>query len=559
MAKVTVALKPKYPTRRAVDKVIFNDGNFLTMMHDDTIRHILSQFDTCHVAFAYEDKYYPVDVENYVEQYDLISSGEAPTVEAEEKFGVRYINHFVTKSESDLAKSIQDDEFETVDGMIFGTLFKVTDYTKSADPSVINKNGYWMAIMVDLDAATSEGYSDLKFMETEESVVNGENIIFMGNDDSAVNKKIFGIFGKLTVDGETGDVEDRFEIYTKTKVLMAADDVNTIDVDGVGYDTLEKAFASLKGKGGTITVNRSITTDAVVINLDDGKNYTLELMNGVTVSLGKYIKVSNGCSLDLKGEGTIQETTPYFAPIIPINLDESKYAIVWVDKGITLKGWSGIMVDKASYNVDIYCYGKCVGMNDGSADGSGIYVNGNVKSGSITFSGSTEGTVGNGMYIAGNVNTTVYGATVVGTISGIEQRAGKIVIGNSRVEGGMGEPSMKANGSGSTSENCGLAIAQHTSKKPIDVFIYEGATLIGGASFMEGNPQNNPDATKDTTIKVETGTFVGPVKTLSDTDCTHFLYGGHYTEEPEAKYIAKYHEAVPANTLKPSFDIVVKD
>ena len=340
---------------------------------------------------------------------------------------------------------------------------------------------------------------------------------------------------------------------------MAADDVNTIDVDGVGYDTLEKAFASLKGKGGTITVNRSITTNAVVINLDDGKNYTLELMNGVTVSLGKYIKVSNGCSLDLKGEGTIQETTPYFAPIIPINLDETKSVAVWVSKGITLKGWSGIMVDKASYNVIIHCYGKCVGMNDGYADGSGIYVNGNVKSGSITFSGSTEGTVGNGMYIAGNMQTTIYGATVVGTISGIEQRAGKIVIGNSRVEGGMGEPSMNANGSGSTSENCGLAIAQHTSKKPIDVYIYNGATLIGGASFMEGNPQNNPDATKDTTIKVETGTFVGPVKTLSDTDCTHFLYGGHYTEEPEAKYIAKFHEAVPANTLKPSFDIVVKD
>ena len=28
MAKVTVALKPKYTTRRAIDKVIFNDGNF---------------------------------------------------------------------------------------------------------------------------------------------------------------------------------------------------------------------------------------------------------------------------------------------------------------------------------------------------------------------------------------------------------------------------------------------------------------------------------------------------------------------------------------------------
>ena len=123
----------------------------------------------------------------------------------------------------------------------------------------------------------------------------------------------------------------------------------------------------------------------------------------------------------------------------------------------------------------------------------------------------------------------------------------------------MDEPTMNANGNGSTSDNVAVAIAQHTTKKPIDVYIYNGATLIGGASFMEGNPQNNPDATKDTTINIKTGTFVGPVKTLSDTDCTHFLYGGHYTEEPEAKYVANNCEVVPADTYKPSFDIVAKN
>ena len=80
MAKVTVALKRKYPTRRAVDKVIFNEGNFLTVIPEESSRHILSQFDTCHVALVAEGKYDPVTVDNYKEQYDLLVAGSPLTV-----------------------------------------------------------------------------------------------------------------------------------------------------------------------------------------------------------------------------------------------------------------------------------------------------------------------------------------------------------------------------------------------------------------------------------------------------------------------------------------------
>ena len=56
MAKVTVALKPKYTTRKAVDKVIFNEGNFLTQVENITARYILSMFDTCYVSLAVDGK-----------------------------------------------------------------------------------------------------------------------------------------------------------------------------------------------------------------------------------------------------------------------------------------------------------------------------------------------------------------------------------------------------------------------------------------------------------------------------------------------------------------------
>ena len=114
---------------------------------------------------------------------------------------------------------------------------------------------------------------------------------------------------------------------------------------------------------------------------------------------------------------------------------------------------------------------------------------------------------------------------------------------------------MKANGSGSTSENCGLAIAQHTSKHPINVLV-DDSTIIGNAAFFEGNPQGNPTATEDTKISINSGAFIGDIKTLADTDCTGFLFGGHFDREPDAKYIAKGYEAVP--DTKNTFNVVEK-
>ena len=91
MAKVTVALKPKYTTRKAVDKVIFNDCNFLTHVENITARYILSMFDTCYVSLVVDGKYYPIDVDTFEEQFALAAAGEAPSVEADEHLGIKKI------------------------------------------------------------------------------------------------------------------------------------------------------------------------------------------------------------------------------------------------------------------------------------------------------------------------------------------------------------------------------------------------------------------------------------------------------------------------------------
>ena len=557
MAKVTVALKPKYTTRKAVDKVIFNEGNFLTQVENITSRYILSMLDTCYVSLVVDGKYYPVDVDTFEEQFALVAAGEAPTVEADEHFGIKKIEQFVSDPDEDaVVEAVQMDE-AFVHGIFAGTLLKVTNCKEAPKPDTIDKNGYWMIFKFDMAAASAEGYSELKFLDTGDEIVDGNNFVFMGADESEVNKKFLTIVGKLTIDGESGDVEQTFDNMMKAKVLNPADDINAIDVDGIGYENLYDAFVALNGKGGTIHVNKSCELPSdKKINLIDGKEYNLIINNGATVSLGRYILIKENTTLNVVGNGTLKEASPYFAPIVMINTDPEKHVDLFVGSGITLMGWTGIFADKASYNVNITCAGTCVGQNDGSANGAGVYVNGVVKSGTLNFTGSTEGTVGAGMYIAGNFDVVISGATVVGSNVGMEQRAGNLRIYKSRIVGNTeAEATMKANGSGSTSENCGLAIAQHTTKHPINVLV-DDSTIIGNAAFFEGNPQGNPTATEDTKISINSGAFIGDIKTLADTDCTGFLFGGHFDREPDVKYIAKGYEAVP--DTKNTFNVVEK-
>lgn len=557
MAKVTVALKPKYTTRKAVDKVIFNEGNFLTQVENITSRYILSMFDTCYVSLVVDGKYYPIDVDTFEEQFALAAAGEALTVEADEHFGIKKIEQFVSDPDEDaVVEAVQMDE-AFAHGIFAGTLLKVTNCKEAPKPDTIDKNGYWMIFKFDMTAASAEGYSELKFLDTGDEIVDGNNFVFMGANESEVNKKFLTIVGKLTIDGESGDVEQTFDNMLKAKVLNPADDINAIDVDGVGYENLYDAFVALNGNGGTIHVNKSCELPSdKKINLIDGKEYNLIINNGATVSLGRYILIKENTTLNVVGNGTLKEASPYFAPIVMINTDPEKHVDLFVGSGITLMGWTGIFADKASYNINVTCAGTCVGQNDGSADGAGVYVNGVVKSGTLNFTGSTEGTVGVGMYIAGNFDVILSGATVVGSNVGMEQRAGNLRIYKSRIVGNTEEEAaMKANGSGSTSENCGLAIAQHTSKHPINVLV-DDSTIIGNAAFFEGNPQGNPTATEDTKISINSGAFIGDIKTLADTDCTGFLFGGHFDREPDVKYIAKGYEAVP--DTKNTFNVVEK-
>lgn len=540
MSNIRIAIKPKYPTRRATDKVLFNEGNFLDVIDEYSDRHILSILDTAHVALIdAAGKYYPVNKDNYKEQFALAVAGEAPTVDADEKFGVKKMENFITASTSETAKKIQD--CAIYNGILTGQLFKVTDFKKIGDEK-IDKNGFWMMFEYDKAGAEAEGYSKAHILCETEELVDGTNYIYFGTDDASLNSTFFGIDSTLTVDGESGDNLTIFDNSLICKVLIDTDDLPNCMLNGIQYEELSMAIAAASS-GDVIDIYKSITVPKTIV-INSGKNVVLKLVHGVTVTINGYFMVTNG-SLTITGEGTVKEAKPYFAPVILKNTDENVSANVHIGSGITLWGWAGLMFDGKSVNLNARCCGHVVGNNDGSGNGIGVYCNGNVLQASMVFVGSTEGTIGTGMYLAGNIGATISNSIIEGTDSGIELRAGTVDICNSKViSTNTDEPTMTPSGNGTTAMNVAFAVAQHTTKKNVNAII-NNCILTGSAAFMEGNPQKNPEATNQTTIIIKNGTTLnGKVLTLDpENDCKNFIYDARCAEEPDEKYLAKGYKA----------------
>jgi hypothetical protein len=144
------------------------------------------------------------------------------------------------------------------------------------------------------------------------------------------------------------------------------------------------------------------------------------------------------------------------------------------------------------------------------------------------------------LYLPGyNGNTTIEDSTISAEQDGstaVELRAGNLTVANTSIKGGSGEARAEANGSGRTTYNAALAIAQHTTKDAINVTINEGSTFTGGAAIYESNPQKNDTAAieKINIISITSGTFTG--KIYSE-DKKLEISGGTFSEPVDSAYI----------------------
>ena len=129
---------------------------------------------------------------------------------------------------------------------------------------------------------------------------------------------------------------------------------------------------------------------------------------------------------------------------------------------------------------------------------------------------------------------------MTGDITGIEIRAGKLVLNNCDVTGGYGDVTAVANDNGATVSNAALAVSQHTTKKPIDVTV-NGGSFSGGAAVYEANPQNN--STTDTAkvkINVTGGAFKGVIAKDEDNSTIAITGGIYYSYVHNQEDLAKF-------------------
>ena len=298
---------------------------------------------------------------------------------------------------------------------------------------------------------------------------------------------------------------------------------NVAEIDGVGYATLEEAFENAESGNEIILlsdaeVNKMILVDKeLTLNMGDG-NLILFKEDAIDTSKKLGNITIEGGSLTIDGYGYIEEENPYYAPLMLKGATDSNaedYSVLTVGDDVSLHGWSGIFVRQngnAAYGVKIEMNGSASSGTDGDSSGSAIYVNGSITE---TEGNIPEIVIGENanlssddstcLYLAGYADTYVYG-NLNGCESGVEIRAGKLTIEDGAEISSTYVPTEEeSNGNGSAIDGAAIAIAQHTTKLPIEVSV-NGGNIAGYTALYQADPEENNDD-ENITIDVSGGSF----------------------------------------------------
>lgn len=148
-------------------------------------------------------------------------------------------------------------------------------------------------------------------------------------------------------------------------------------------------------------------------------------------------------------------------------------------------------------------------VNSGTITGKNLAIsgNGNRHNTVITINdGVVSSTNSTAIYHPQDGTITVNGGTIEGA-TGIEMRSGKLTVTGGTIRGTYQPVEVNANGSGTTTDGAGIAVAQHTTKKAIEVKV-SGGTIEGHTALYESNPQKNEAAAiEKVSITVSGGTL----------------------------------------------------
>lgn len=343
-------------------------------------------------------------------------------------------------------------------------------------------------------------------------------------------------------------------VATQTETVEAGTQKNPTVVNDA--DELKAAVEA----GGYIKLNDNITGVNEILKIETGKSVTIDLNNhNIGFSSQKNISLVGG-NLELTGTGEIKEENPWFGPVIVKPFDGEGTASLTVGQGVTLTGWSSVFVEanqqNKNHSTNITIHGTLKSVADSSGDkGSGVYVNGTQTNidqcPTITLS-STSNIIseGNGIYAAGYANWNLAGDMTGET--GVEIRAGKMDITGGTIVATGDSTTVGPNGNGSTTIGAGVAIAQHTTKLPIEVTI-SGGTIKGATALKQSNPQNNDDTSvAQVEISVTGGTFEATSangKAVESENVKNFIKGGSFSSPVDKEHLD---ESLKAGLYSPS-------
>lgn len=298
-------------------------------------------------------------------------------------------------------------------------------------------------------------------------------------------------------------------ILFKVGVVNASDDgFYEVTDEAALNECLEKENACKLTQNINLTSKKVITKD-LILDLN-GHSLTadssLNLKSGlITLNRGSKLTIN-----DYKGTGKIStgEKDNVWAAINLLNDNDSNELAELIVNGGTIEGYYYGITGNGNYNNTKITInnGNIKGLNND--DSAGIY----------------QPQIGELIINNGNIS----GGT------GIEIRAGNLTVNNGSIQGTAKEFIKMVNGSGTTTNGVGIAIAQHTTKNPITVNINDG-NISGEYALYEWNPHNNSEEDiKKISLHIYDGNFTGTatgVKAIYSEDFTKFVSGGKFNTQ----------------------------
>lgn len=320
------------------------------------------------------------------------------------------------------------------------------------------------------------------------------NAIIFDIDGSYCSKQNGGNVELVIDNSFTGSISGKIEYVESTNANYTStltDNANYLKAK-IGNDyfaTVEEAV-SYAANGATIELIKDANTDKQIEIA--GKEIVLDLnghkiqYNGTTTLSSGVLLVHNGAGLTVKGEEANSEISAG---------DKAYAAIALTKKGDDATNPAKLTVE--SGKITGYYYGI---VGSGSRHNTEITING----------GTIYGTCANdnlGIYHPQDGKLTINGGNIKGYASAVEMRAGTLNITNGTFNSTATTTTVAANGSGNTTVGAAIAIAQHTTKKAINVTI-SGGEFNGNTGLTVFNPQNNDDA-EHVNVTISGGTING--------------------------------------------------